>query len=237
MSEAKTHILVTGASRGIGKAIVDSLDRDNVTVVGQSTTGANGLLAADFSRDGAASSLWTEALDRLDGRIDVLINNAGLFDPNPITDDDWLESWNRTMTINLTASAELCRLAVLHFQERGTSGRIVNIASRAAYRGDSPDHWHYAASKAGMVAMTKTIARAYAKNEILAFSICPGFTMTGMAEDYLESRGGDKLLADIPLGRVAQPEEIASIARFCALDAPPSMTGAVLDANGASFVR
>lgn len=141
------------------------------------------------------------------------------------------------MTINLTASAELCRHAVLHFQQRDKPGRIINIASRAAYRGDSPDHWHYAASKAGMVAMTKTIARAYAKNEILAFAICPGFTMTGMAEDYLESRGGDKLLADIPLGRVAQPEEIASIARFCALDAPPSMTGAVLDANGASFVR
>jgi len=237
MSKAKTHILVTGASRGIGKAIVDSLDPDDVTAVGQSTTGADGLLAADFSREGAADRLWQETLDRLDGRIDVLINNAGLFDPNPIASDDWLESWNRTMTINLTASAELCRLAVLHFQQRDESGRIINIASRAAYRGDSPAHWHYAASKGGMVAMTKTIARAYAKNEILAFAICPGFTMTGMAEDYLESRGGDKLLADIPLGRVAQPEEIASIARFCALDAPPSMTGAVLDANGASFVR
>lgn len=237
MSKAKTHILVTGASRGIGKAIVESLDRDNVTAVGQSTTGANGLLGADFSQDGAADRLWEEALDRLNGRIDVLINNAGLFEPNPIASDDWLESWNRTMTINLTASAELCRHAVLHFQQRDKPGRIINIASRAAYRGDSPDHWHYAASKAGMVAMTKTIARAYAKNEILAFAICPGFTMTGMAEDYLESRGGDKLLADIPLGRVAQPEEIASIARYCALDAPPSMTGAVLDANGASFVR
>lgn len=237
MSKIKTHILVTGASRGIGKAIVESLDRDNVSVIGQSTTGENGLLAADFSQEGAADRLWEEALDRLDGRIDVLINNAGLFDPNPIASDDWLESWNRTMTINLTASAELCRLAVLHFQERDEPGRIINIASRAAYRGDSPDHWHYAASKAGMVAMTKTIARAYAKDEILAFAICPGFTMTGMAEDYLESRGGDKLLADIPLGRVAQPEEIASIARYCALDAPPSMTGAVLDANGASFVR
>lgn len=237
MSKIKTHILVTGASRGIGKAIVESLDRDNVSVIGQSTTGENGLLAADFSQEGAADRLWEEALDRLDGRIDVLINNAGLFDPNPIASDDWLESWNRTMTINLTASAELCRLAVLHFQQRDEPGRIINIASRAAYRGDSPDHWHYAASKAGMVAMTKTIARAYAKDEILAFAICPGFTMTGMAEDYLESRGGDKLLADIPLGRVAQPAEIASIARYCALDAPPSMTGAVLDANGASFVR
>jgi 3-oxoacyl-[acyl-carrier protein] reductase len=237
MSKTKTHILVTGASRGIGKAIIESLDRDGVSVVGHSTAGGDGLLAADFTKEGAAPQLWEQALDRLDGRIDVLVNNAGLFQPNPITADDWLESWNRTMTINLTASAELCRLAVLHFQQRGEPGRIVNIASRAAYRGDGPHHWHYAASKGGMVAMTKSIARAYAHEEILAFAICPGFTMTGMAEDYLASRGGDKLLADIPLGRVAQPEEIASMARYCALEAPASMTGAVLDANGASFVR
>ena len=141
------------------------------------------------------------------------------------------------MQINLTASADLCRRAVLHWQEKSTGGRIVNIASRAAHRGDSADHWHYAASKAGMVAMTKTIARAYAAEQIYAFAICPGFTMTGMAEDYLASRGGDKLLADIPLGKVADPEEVAAIAKFCALDAPPSMTGAVLDVNGASYVR
>ncbi|MFK7843258.1 MAG: SDR family NAD(P)-dependent oxidoreductase [Sphingorhabdus sp.] len=237
MRKTKKHILVTGASRGIGKAILESLDQSNVTIVGQSTTGADGLIPSDFSQDGAATSLWEQALDQLDGRIDVLINNAGIFDPNPLASDDWLASWNQTMTINLSASAELCRLAVLHFQKRTDTGRIINIASRAAYRGDSPDHWHYAASKGGMVAMTKTIARAYAKDEILAFAICPGFTMTGMAEDYLASRGGDKLLADIPLGRVAQPEEIAEMARWCALDAPPSMTGAVLDANGASFVR
>ena len=141
------------------------------------------------------------------------------------------------MRINLTASAELCRLAVLHFQARNGGGRIVNVASRAAYRGDSPDHWHYAASKAGMVAMTKTIARGYAQGGILAFAVCPGFTMTGMAEDYLSSRGGDKLLADIPLGRVAEPEEVAAAVRFLALEAPPSMTGAILDINGASYVR
>jgi len=88
-----------------------------------------------------------------------------------------------------------------------------------------------------MVAMTKTIARGYAADGVLAFAICPGFTMTGMAEDYLESRGGDKLLADIPLGRVAAPGEVANVARYLALEAPASMTGAVLDVNGASYVR
>ncbi len=239
MTDAKTHILVTGASRGIGKAILDSLGETDAVAVGHSTSGEADLLKSDFANSDDVSQLWQDALERLDGRIDVLINNAGIFDPNPISDSNtqWLESWSRTMQINLTASAQLCRLAVQHFQERETAGRIVNIASRAAYRGDSPDHWHYAASKGGMVAMTKTIARAYASEEILAFAICPGFTMTGMAEDYLESRGGDKLLKDIPLGRVAQPEEIASMANYCALEAPASMTGAVLDANGASFVR
>lgn len=239
MIEKKTHILVTGASRGIGKALMEALDIPSITAIGQSTAGQNDLIASNFAENGAAAELWNAALDRLDGRIDVIVNNAGIFENNPIhsADADWLESWNSTMQINLTATAELCRFAVLHFQERDAPGRIVNIASRAAYRGDSPEHWHYAASKGGMVAMTKTIARGYASQEILAFAICPGFTMTGMAEEYLESRGGDKLLADIPLGRVAQPEEIAEMARWCALDAPPSMTGAVLDANGASFVR
>ena len=140
------------------------------------------------------------------------------------------------MRINLTASAELCRLAVLHFREQG-GGRIVNVASRAAYRGDSPQHWHYAASKAGMIGMTKTIARGYAGENILACAVCPGFTMTGMAEDYVESRGGAKLLADIPLGRVASADEVAETVRWLAVDAPASATGAVIDVNGASFVR
>ena len=227
------HILITGASRGIGAAIADALTTDVTKVVALSS--ADG----DLADPDVPARLWAESLDRLDGRIDVLINNAGVFETNPIdkSDADWLAGWNRTLEVNLTASAQLCRLAVRHWQQGARGGRIVNIASRAAYRGDSPAHWHYAASKAGMVAMTKTIARAYARENILAFAVCPGFTMTGMAEEYLESRGGDKLLADIPLGRVAMPEEIAEMARWCALAAPPSMTGAVLDANGASYVR
>ena len=229
----KTHILITGASRGIGAAIAASFDPATTTVVAISSKDG------DLNDPAVPARLWADALAALGGRIDVLINNAGVFEENSITraDAEWLASWDRTMQINLTASADLCRRAVLHWQASEASGRIVNIASRAAYRGDSPAHWHYAASKAGMVAMTKSIARAYAKDGIYAFAICPGFTMTGMAEDYLSSRGGDKLLADIPLGKVADPEEVAAIAKFCSLDAPPSMTGAVLDVNGASYVR
>jgi len=229
------NILLTGSSRGIGAAIFDALTGAGANVVGHGT--ASGI-PADFSDPAAPRALWDAALDRL-GHIDALVNNAGVFEANPIDADDdaWVAAWERTMQINLTAAAQLCRFAIRHWQARGVGGRIVNVASRAAYRGDSPAHWHYAASKAGMVAMTKTIARGYAKDGILAFTICPGFTMTGMADDYLESRGGDNLLADIPLGRVALPEEVAEMARWLALDAPASMTGAVLDVNGASYVR
>lgn len=238
MTHDLPHILVTGASRGIGAAVLDTL-KGRAVVAGHASRDGEGVIGADLADPAAADALWDRALAQLDGRIDVLVNNAGVFEPVAVdaSPADWQAGWARTMQINLQASADLCRRAVLHWRERGSGGRVVNVASRAAYRGDSPAHWHYAASKAGMVAMTKSIARGFAAEGILAFAVCPGFTMTGMAEDYLASRGGDRLLADIPLGRVADPAEVASAVAYLALEAPPSMTGAVLDINGASFVR
>jgi len=239
MTEKTPHILVTGSTRGIGAAIVEALTAKGARVAGHGRADAKDVIGADLALPGSADALWDAALARLEGRIDVLVNNAGVFEPIAVEAeaDAWQSAWARTLQINLQASADLSRRAILHWRERGAGGRIVNIASRAAYRGDSPAHWHYAASKAGMIGMTKSIARGYAAEAILAFAICPGFTMTGMAEDYLASRGGDKLLADIPLGRVAEPEEVANAAAYLALEAPASMTGSVLDINGASYVR
>lgn len=235
-----SSILLTGSSRGIGAAAYETLYARGCSVIGhQTASGDDDFIAADFRDPLAAQMLWDTALERAGGTIDVLVNNAGLFEANRLdrSDIEWLDAWEDTLRINLTAAAQLSRLAVRHWQERGVGGRIVHVASRAAYRGDSPAHWHYAAAKGGMIAMHKTIARGYAREGILSFAITPGFTDTAMAGDYLDSRGGPGLLADIPLGRVAEPEEMAQIIAFCALDAPASMTGAVIDANGASFVR
>ena len=131
---AKLHILVTGTSRGIGESILAAFVDHRA--IGHSTRGGSGRIAADLARPDVAEGLWNEALERLEGRIDVLVNNAGIFEAAPLESDDWIARWERTLRVNLLASAELCRLAVLHFRERGTGGRIVNVASRAAYRGE-----------------------------------------------------------------------------------------------------
>jgi 3-oxoacyl-[acyl-carrier protein] reductase len=233
------NILITGASRGIGAAAYALLKKTGNKVVGHSTRGNDVLVAGDLADPSAPRNVWDTALDELGGHVDVLVNNAGIYEAvaDNVSDDEWHSAWNRTMTINLQASADLSRLAVSHFLDRGGVGRIVNVASRAAYRGDSPQHWHYAASKAAMVGMTKTIARGYASEGILCFAVAPGFTVSEMTEEYLTGRGGAKILADIPLGRVATTDEIAEVIRWLAIDAPASATGSVIDANGASYVH
>lgn len=233
------NILITGASRGIGAATYALLKSRGHNVVGHSSRGSDELIAGDLMDPAAPRKIWEAALERLGGRIDALINNAGIFEgvAEEAPDDEWHVTWDRTIRINLEAAADLCRLAVNHYRERGEGGRIVNVSSRAAWRGDSPQHWHYAASKGAITAMTKTIARAYAGEAIYAFAVSPGFTVSDMAADYLQSRGGAGIVADIPLGRVAHAEEVAETIRWLATEAPPSATGTNVDVNGASYVR
>jgi 3-oxoacyl-[acyl-carrier protein] reductase len=238
------NILVTGASRGIGAATYELLKSDGHRVIGHSSRGSDILIAGDLMDPAAPRDVWDTALDELGGCIDVLVNNAGIYEgiPDNVLDSEWHEAWERTLRINLQAAADLSRLAVSHFLDRGGAkgeirGRIVNVASRAAWRGDSARHWHYAASKGAIVAMTKTIARAYAADGILAFAVSPGFTVSEMTEEYLAGRGGAAIVADIPLGRVATTDEVAETIRWLATQAPASATGTNVDVNGASYVR
>ena len=232
------NILVTGASRGIGAATYALLKSRGHDVVGHSSRGSDELIAGDLTDPAAPRKIWDSALDRLGGRIDALVNNAGIYEAigEDTSDSEWHAAWDRMFRINLYASADLARLAVQHFRDRD-GGRIVNVASRAAWRGDSPHHWHYAASKGAIVAMTKSIARGYASEGILAFAVSPGFTVSEMTEEYLAGRGGDKIVADIPLGRVATTDEVAETIRWLATEAPASATGTNIDVNGASYVR
>ncbi|MBA3527006.1 MAG: SDR family oxidoreductase [Pseudomonadota bacterium] len=233
------NILLTGASRGIGAAAYELLKSRGHQVAGHSSQGSSDLIAGELSDPKAPRAVWEAALERLGGRIDALVNNAGVYESiaTDSADEEWQAAWERTLRINLQSAADLSRLAVQHFLQREQGGRIVNVASRAAWRGDSPNHWHYAASKAAMVAMTKTIARAHGADNILAFAVSPGFTVSEMTEEYLTGRGGEKILAEIPLGRVASTDEVAETIRWLATEAPPSATGTNVDVNGASYVR
>jgi NAD(P)-dependent dehydrogenase (short-subunit alcohol dehydrogenase family) len=232
------NILLTGASRGIGAATFDLLTSSGHKVAGHSTKGGNGLVAGDLADPASINSVWDQALDALEGRVDVLVNNAGIYEAfaDDASDDEWRAAWDRTLQVNLRAAADLCRQAIGHFRHQG-GGRIVNVASRAAFRGDSPNHWHYAASKSALIGMTRTIARAYAAENIFAFAVAPGFTVSEMTEDYLAGRGGAAIVADIPLGRVTSTGEVAEAIRWLSIDAPAASTGSVIDLNGASYVR
>ena len=244
-------VLVTGGSRGIGAAIVRAVAAAGASVLlhyAKSRGAAEAIrkeigpercrpIAADLGEVEAPAELW-QAATAAAPRIDVLINNAGIFEPAPIDapSEAWHRVWARVMQVNLYAPAELCKLAIPHFRAHG-GGKIINVASRAAHRGEAPDQWPYGASKGALVTLTKTIARGYAGDNILAFAIAPGFTETDMAHAGLDEAGIRRVLSEIPLGAMASPEECGALAAFLCSDAVRHMTGATFDINGASYVR
>jgi 3-oxoacyl-[acyl-carrier protein] reductase len=246
-------VLVTGASRGIGAASARVLAAADASVIlhyGRSLEQAQALadeigpraslVQADLSKPGAARGLWHEAL-AIHGRIDVLVNNAGiLFDAPPEADDEtWARAWQEMLQVNLVAVADLCREAIATFPQNSgkTKGVIVNISSRAAFMGSTAARMPYAASKAGVLALTRSIARSYAKAGVLAYALAPGFVQSDMADYSIEQYGLEKLLADNPMGEMAPPEDVAHTVAFLASGLVPHMTGATLDINGASYVR
>lgn len=239
--------LVTGASGGIGAAICQVLaaralrvvlhyhsDRTAAESVRQALPGeGHTTVQADLGDPAQVLRLWQELAPR--HRIDVLVNNAGIFpDHRPLhtSYSDWTTAWQRTLSTNLIGAAHLSFCAARDMAQRG-AGRIVSVSSRAAFRGE-PGAPAYAASKAGLNAFSQSLAKSLAPSGVYVFVVAPGWVSTERVAREVQDRA---VLADQPLGRVATPQEVAGVVGYCALDAPASMTGAVLDVNGASYLR
>jgi NAD(P)-dependent dehydrogenase (short-subunit alcohol dehydrogenase family) len=243
-------MLVTGASRGIGAAIAQAAasagarvavhyrsGREEAEALARELGGGAQAFGADLARPEEALRLWDEVAARF-GAVDVLVNNAGVATASPPTGDveGWLADWDVTIAVNLTAAALLSRAALAHFQAIG-GGRIVNSASRAAFRGDTPDYLAYAASKGGLVALTRSIARHYGKAGVTAFVVAPGFTRTDMAQDFIDRYGEDFALKDIALERLTEPADVAPTVVFLASGLADHATGTTVDLNAGSYVR
>jgi NAD(P)-dependent dehydrogenase (short-subunit alcohol dehydrogenase family) len=243
--------LVTGASRGIGRAIAGKLAQRGcrVAVHYQNNRAAaeevisnlpgtgHRAFAADLASAEAVERLWSEVM-AIFGRIDVVVNNAGIYAEHSLMTtnyDEWQQVWRRTLDTNLLGPANLCHCAANAMRLAG-GGRVVNISSRGAFRGE-PDAPAYGASKAGLNALSQSLASALAAQSVYFYVVAPGWVETDMAIAHLMGAQGSAILAQHPLGRVATPEEVATTAVFCALDAPPAMTGCVIDVNGASYLR
>ncbi|GAA1556758.1 SDR family oxidoreductase [Kribbella lupini] len=243
-------VLITGAGGGIGSATARTMAAQGGHVLihdlvepalaalteelGESATP----LVADLTDLAAAEQLWNDAW-AVKGRIDVLVNNAGAYPPAPLDAslDEWLKVWDFSLDLHLKAPAVLCRQAVTAYSAQDDGGIIVNLASRAAFRGEDPEYWHYAAAKAGVVAMTRTIARQYGRNGVTAFALAPGYVDTELNAQFRDTVGVEVAAEQTGLGEVAQPQDVANIIAFLASGLAKHATGTTIDVNGASYVR
>ncbi len=244
-------VLITGGSRGIGKAAAQEFSKRRAQVVinfqnneaaAQETLEAlpgegHMIYQADVT-DPQAVREMIEAIVARYGRLDVVVNNAGLsmFHPIDAVDfDEWITSWRMTLEMNLIAPANVCYFAAQQMIKQG-GGRIVNVSSRGAFRGE-PTKPAYGASKAGLNAMSQSLAKRLAPHNIFVGVVAPGFVETDMAKITLTDAEREAVMKDCPLGRIAKPEEVAYGIVFLASEGAEFMTGAILDINGASYLR
>ena len=236
-------VLVTGGSRGIGRAVVDALAARGDRVAVHSSrepaevAAPHVAVTGDVADPAAVEAFVADAAERLGG-LDVVVNNAGVYDeldPLTATYDEWQAHWRRTVDVDLLGPAWVVFCALPHLRASG-AGRVVNVGSRGASRGE-PGAVAYAAAKAGLTAMGQSMAQLLAPHGVAVGSVLPGFVETEMARHVLDGPRGDAVRAQSPAGRVALPDEVAAAVLFLAGDDAFWSTGAVLDVNGASYLR
>ncbi len=247
---AGQNILVTGATGGIGGSLVECLHLRGARPIihfSSNAAAANALLdgiagegwvvQADLSRPEGAFALWERATAQA-GRIHALVNNAGIRTEIAVDADPeaWREAWHKEFQVNLFAAADMCKQAIQHFRTNG-GGRIVNMASRAGQRGYEGDAMPYGASKAALLNLTKSIARSFGADGIVAVALAPGWVRTNMVEGLIERRGLEAAVADIPIGAMADPMAVAELVAFALQPSQASLNGATLDVNGGSYIR
>jgi 3-oxoacyl-[acyl-carrier protein] reductase len=251
MNFSEKNILVTGGSRGIGKAVALAFARrgGRVCISFHKNTKAARQVIEELPGDGHfavrsdisdpnAVERMMEAISQEFNRLDVLVNNAGIYLRHPVSESDyagWQKAWSETLALNLTGAANVCYFAARQMMNSG-GGHIVNITSRGAFRGE-PEHTAYGASKAGLNALTQSLAVELGQHNIILNAVAPGFVETDMTKELLEGEGGEAIRDQSPLGRVATPEEVANAVVFLASGEAAFLTGSILDVNGASYLR
>lgn len=244
-------VLVTGASKGIGRAIATRLAAEGARVVvhfGSDRAGAeqtraslpgsgHGIVSADIGDRRDVAAMVDTAIELLDG-LDILVNNAGVYRLAPPLETDyagWCAHLDEMLRVNFLGAAWAAQRAAQHMASRG-GGRIVNVSSRGAFRGE-PSGPGYGAAKAALNALGQSLAVALAPAGVTVLTVAPGFVETAMARPHLQGAAGDAIRAQSPLDRVATVEDVASAVAFLASDEAAYATGAILDLNGASYLR
>ncbi|PRY89268.1 SDR family NAD(P)-dependent oxidoreductase [Mongoliibacter ruber] len=244
------RILVTGASRGIGKAIAQQLSSSGAEVLihynsnealastlQESLPNPSHLCPCDLENLESVKG-WIPSLVEKFGPIDAIVNNAGIAISvaDDADTDTWTEAWLKTMNVNINAMGIICKEFVEHAKQN-KNGRLVNISSRAAFRGDTKDYLAYGASKAAIVSLTRSIARYYGKEGIKAFLIAPGFTRTDMAQDFMDQYGEEYALNDIALNQLTEPKDLAPMVTLLCSGLADHATGCTIDINAGSYVH